>query len=80
METHDSTSIPPSAKCRTQSERLGPRPAPQGGRERPIRSGFRLWALGAGAGAALVSWLLIEATLDSFKPKGSATRHGVRRS
>ena len=34
----------------------------------------RLWALGAGAVAALVSWLLIETTLDSFKPKGTAAR------
>ncbi len=40
-----------------------------------VRSGaVRLWALGAGAAAALLSWLLIEATLDSFKPKGTATR------
>ena len=37
-------------------------------------TGADFWALGAGAVAALVSWLLIEATLDSFKPKGTATR------
>ena len=37
------------------------------------RSGaVRLWALGAGAAAALVSWLLIETSLDSFKPRGTA--------
>jgi hypothetical protein len=30
--------------------------------------------MGAGALAALVSWLLIEATHDSFKPQGAATR------
>ena len=34
----------------------------------------RLWALGAGVGAALASWLLIEATLDTFKPTTSARR------
>src|SRR5262245_12725736 len=42
---------------------------------RQVRSDtVRLRALGAGAVAALVSWLLIEATLDSFKPRGTATR------
>jgi hypothetical protein len=37
----------------------------------------RLWALGAGAGAVLVSWLLIEATLDSFKPGLRTARFGA---
>lgn len=74
METHDSTPIPPS-------EAADAKPGGSAGSAsvagRPVsgRSGaVRLWALGAGAGAALVSWLLIEATLDSFKPKGTATR------
>jgi hypothetical protein len=34
----------------------------------------RPWALGAGAAAALVSWLLIEATLGTFRPKGTAAQ------
>jgi len=33
-----------------------------------------LWALGAGAAAALASWLLIEATLGSFKAATTPTR------
>jgi hypothetical protein len=33
--------------------------------------------LGAGAGAVLVSWLLIEATLDSFKPNLRTARFGA---
>ncbi len=37
-----------------------------------------MWALGAGLGAALLSWLLIEATVDSFKPKGLTTQHGAQ--
>jgi hypothetical protein len=47
-------------------------PPPGRGRSRAVS----LWALGAGAGAALVSWLLIEATRDSFKPTGTTTRFG----
>ena len=37
-------------------------------------SPVRLWTLGAGVGAALASWLLIEATLDTFKPATLARR------
>jgi hypothetical protein len=70
METHDSTPNPPSESA---AEPIGS--AVPAGRSGGGRSGaVGLWALGAGAVAALVSWLLIEATLDSFKPKGAAMR------
>jgi len=74
METHDSTPIPPSEAADAKpSGSAVPANAP--GSPGSGRSGaVRLWALGAGAAAALVSWLLIEATLDSFKPKVMATR------
>ncbi len=65
METHDSTPIPSSEAADAQPSGSA---LPASGGSRAVR----LWALGAGAGAALVSWLLIEATFDSFKPKGTA--------
>jgi hypothetical protein len=74
METHDSTPIPPSKAAGAEPSGSFV-PASAAGRASSGRSGaVRLWALGAGAGAALVSWLLIEATLDSFKPRGTVTR------
>jgi hypothetical protein len=74
METHDSGPIPaPSAGDAKPS---GPDESAQiaSGSRRSRSGSVRSWALGAGAGAALVSWLLIELTLDSFKPKGTASR------
>src|SRR3954468_21371022 len=74
MESHDPTSTSPSrddnAKPSGSTVSAGAT-----SNSMSVRSGVvRLGALGAGAAAALVSWLLIEATLDSFKPKGTATR------
>ncbi len=72
MEAHDSTPIPPSVAADANPSGSAV-PAGVAGRPGGGRSGaVRLWALGAGAGAVLVSWLLIEATHDSFKPKGTA--------
>ena len=80
METHDSTPIPPSEAADAKPSGSAV-PASVAGSPGSGRSGaVRLWALGAGAAAALVSWLLIEATLDSFKPKGTASSSWVRRS
>jgi len=74
METHDSPPIPPSVPANAKPSDPAP-PASDSAIPRSGRSGaVQLWALGAGAAAALVSWLLIEATLDSFKPRGTATR------
>jgi hypothetical protein len=68
MEPHDSTSIPLSEPADTNPSGSTVS-AGAGGSHASGRSGpVRLWALGAGAAAALVSWLLIETTLDSFKP------------
>jgi hypothetical protein len=64
-----------------QSEAAGAKPTsaiiplagartPGGGRS----GGLRLWTVGAGAAAALVSWLLVEVTRESFKPKGTSRR------
>src|SRR5262245_64971582 len=67
MQPHDTTS-PPAPEAPSS----GP-PPPAG--DAPARGGpraARAWALGAGAAAALASWLLIEATLGSFQPKGTA--------
>ena len=71
MESHDPTPMTPS-----EAENANPiGSAVPAGSPGSVRSGaVRLWALGAGAAAALLSWLLIEATLDSFKPKGTATQ------
>jgi len=75
METHDSPRISPSEAANAEPSGSAV-PAGAAGTHASGRSGaVRLWALGAGAAAALVSWLLIETTLDSFKatatPKGS---------
>ena len=51
--------------------RSRPRPVIQVAEPRgQVRS--RLWASGLEPSAALASWLLIEATLDSFGAKGTA--------
>jgi hypothetical protein len=77
METHDSSSIPSSGSAEaTPSGAAIPDGAAGpsvGGRWRAVR----FWALAAGAGAALVSWLLIEATRDSFKPGVRTARFGA---
>ena len=74
METHDSTPIPsPGAADAQPSGSAIPAVSPGSGRSPAVR----LWALGAGAGAALVSWLLIEATLDRFKPGVRAAQFGA---
>jgi hypothetical protein len=74
METDDSTPIPRSeaADAKPCGSDI---PASVAGRPGSGRSqAVRLWALAAGAVAAPVSWLLVEATLDVFKPKGSPTQ------
>jgi hypothetical protein len=72
METPESPPIPPSGAAGAQPSGAAD-PGGVAGRPDSGRSGaVRLWALGAGAGAALVSWLLIEATLETFKPRGTA--------
>jgi hypothetical protein len=74
METHDSTPIPPPGVADAKPSGAAI-PAGAAGRPDSGRPGaVRLWALAAGAVAALVSWLLIEATHDSFKPKGTAAQ------
>jgi hypothetical protein len=77
METHDSTPIPSSGAVDAQpSGSAVPAgvPVSLGSGRSPA---VRFWALGAGAGAALVSWLLIEATLDSFKPEVKTAQFGA---
>jgi hypothetical protein len=72
MESHDPTPTSPSGAHNANSSGTALSAA---GSPASVRSGaVRVWALGAGAAAALVSWLLIESTLNSFKPKGTATR------
>jgi hypothetical protein len=76
METHDLTPIPPPEVADAKPSALAV-PAGAAGSHASGRSGaVRLWALGAGAAAALLSWLLIETTFDSFKP--TATPKGFR--
>ena len=76
METHDSTPIPPTEAADAKPSGSAV-PAGAAGSHASGRSGaVRLWALGAGAAAALVSWVLIETTFDSFKP--TATPKGFR--
>jgi hypothetical protein len=75
MEPHDSIPISPSEAANAKPSGSAV-PAGAAGSHASGRSGaVRLWALGSGAAAALVSWLLVETTLDSFKamatPKGS---------
>jgi hypothetical protein len=76
MEPHDATPIPPSqaadANPNGWAVRAGIADGPGSGRSAAVR----LWALGAGAVAALVSWLLIETTLNTFKPRDSAIQRG----
>jgi hypothetical protein len=72
METRDSTPIPPPEAADAKPVAAAA-PADVAGRPGSGRSrAVRLWALGAGTGAALVSWLLIEATRETFQPKGTA--------
>jgi hypothetical protein len=75
MEPHDSTPIPPSEAADTHPSGSPVSAGATGSHASGRSGGVRLWALGAGAAAALVSWLLIETTLDSFKamatPKGT---------
>src|SRR5215831_833020 len=74
MEPPDPSSIAPSPPTGAASGGATPA-AEAAGRPGPSRSrAVGLWALGAGALAALVSWLLIEATRDSFKPKGAPSQ------
>jgi hypothetical protein len=72
METHDSTSTPRSGTAHVKPSgslvAAGHPGRPDSGRCRAVR----VWALGAGALAALASWLLVEITLDSFKPMGTS--------
>jgi hypothetical protein len=76
MEPHDSTPIPPSQAAGSNPSGSavpsGVAYGPASGRSAAVR----LWALGAGAVAALVSWLLIETTLNTFKPRDSAIQRG----
>src|SRR5262245_55530041 len=74
METDDSTPVPRSkaADAKPSGSAI---PASVAGRPGSGRyQAVGRWALGAGTVAALVSWLLIEATFDVFKPKGSTTQ------
>jgi hypothetical protein len=74
MESHDPTSTSPSGDDNAKPS-VSAVSAGAAGSPISVRSGaVRLWTLGAGAVAALLSWLLIEATLNSFQPKGTATR------
>jgi hypothetical protein len=68
METHDSTPIPPTEVADAKPSGSAVPPGAAGSHASGRSGAVRLWALGAGAAAALVSWLLIETTLDSFKP------------
>jgi hypothetical protein len=78
METHDSTANPPSAQGEPNSTLPSNATSTKVGWSGRPSTALRLWALGAGLGAALLSWLLIEATFDSFKPKGLTTQHGAQ--
>ena len=78
METPDTTPIRPSEAANAQPSGLAVPVGTAGGNESGRSGTIRMWALGAGTAAALVSWLLIETTLDSFKPM--ATPKGSRSS
>lgn len=78
METHDSTANPPFAQGDANSTLPSNSTSPKVGWLSRPSTAVRFWALGAGLSAALSSWLLIEATVDSFKPKGMTTQHGAQ--
>jgi hypothetical protein len=76
METHDSTPIPPTEAADAKPSGSAIHAGAAGSHASGRSGAVRLWALGAGAAAALVSWLLIETTLDSFKPTAVLKRSG----
>jgi hypothetical protein len=76
MEPHDSTPIPPSEAAGSNPSGSAVPASIAGGPGSGRSAAVRLWALGAGAVAALVSWLLIETTLNTFKPKDTAIQRG----
>ena len=70
MPSDDPISPPPGPPAEAPSSDPSP---PVADATAPGPSGAaRGWALAAGTAAALASWLLIEATLETFKPKGTA--------
>jgi hypothetical protein len=77
MEPHEPTPIPPSPPGDAALSGSTPSVSDAASAAHGQSGAFRLWALGAGVGAALASWLLIEATLGTFKPATSATRFGA---
>jgi hypothetical protein len=64
MSSHDPSPSSPSSATGTAP--VVPAPASVGA--------ARLWAIGAGALAALASWLLVEATLGTFRPRSTTER------
>jgi hypothetical protein len=71
MESHDQPTTPSGVESEGEPG-VPVRSADAASHDR-VRSGrIRLWALAAGAVATLVSWLLIEGTLGSFKASGTA--------
>jgi hypothetical protein len=74
MEPHEPTSILPSLPLEAALGGLTPSVSGAASAVHGQSVPVRLWAVGAGVVAALSSWLLIEATLGTFKPTTSATR------
>ncbi len=74
METREPNPIPSSPPARAAGGSSAPSTDTGGTPVRGRAGAIRFWALGAGVTATLLSWLLIEATLGSFKPKGTANQ------
>jgi hypothetical protein len=74
MEPHEPTPILPSEPLEAAPSGLTPSVSGPASAVHRQSIPVLFWAIAAGVVAALVSWLLIEATLGTFKPTTSATR------
>ena len=74
METRNPTSVPPSPQGEASASLAPDSTSPGSPWFSKPSTALRFWTLGAGLGATLISWLLIEITHDTFKPKGTAAQ------
>jgi hypothetical protein len=75
MDAHESTAIPPSHPDPARPDGSAALSLDTVGKETDSSGAGRAWAIAAGMIAAVACWLLIESTLDRFKPKGTPTRN-----